>query len=112
MPRILIFNATPQPLEAKLVEGGSKPYDALIQESLAPHRPAGRALEYFSLRIADGEAFPQGLGIGDFDGVWISGSPLNAYDLDQPSVREQRELVREIWQAGIPAFGSCWGLQL
>ena len=33
-------------------------------------------------------------GLGDFDGVWISGSPHNVYALDQPSVREQVALAR------------------
>jgi GMP synthase (glutamine-hydrolysing) len=47
-----------------------------------------------------------------FDAVWISGSPFNAYKPEQPSVRDQIELTREIWNGGIPAFGSCWGLQL
>ena len=32
--------------------------------------------------------------------------------LDQPSVREQIAFARAIWDAGIPAFGSCWGLQV
>ena len=52
------------------------------------------------------------MGLGDFDGVWISGSPHNVYALDQPSVREQIAFARAIWDAGIPAFGSCWGLQV
>ncbi|MCA0302851.1 MAG: type 1 glutamine amidotransferase [Proteobacteria bacterium] len=112
MPRLLVFNGTPQALETKLVDGGSKSYEDMIRGSFEPHRPAGCDLEFFSLRVADGETFPQGLGLGDFDGVWISGSPHNVYALDQPSVREQVELARAIWEAGIPAFGSCWGLQV
>jgi GMP synthase (glutamine-hydrolysing) len=50
--------------------------------------------------------------LGDFDGAWISGSPLNVYRPEQPTVREQLDLARAVWQAGVPAFGSCWGLQL
>ena len=112
MPRLLVFNGTPQALESGLVAQGSKPYETLLRDSLEPHRPAGCDLELFSLRVADGETFPQGMGLGDFDGVWISGSPLNAYVLDQPSVREQIALARAVWDAGVPTFGSCWGLQL
>ena len=63
-------------------------------------------------RFPDGEHLPQGLSIVDFDGVWISGSPFNAYRPDQPSVQAQIDLVREIWEKGVPAFGSYWGLQL
>lgn len=112
MPRLLVFNGTPQALESQLVAQGSPSYEDMIRDSLEPHRPAGCALEFFSLRVADGETFPQGLGLGDFDGVWISGSPHNVYALDQPSVREQIALARAIWDAGLPAFGSCWGLQV
>ena len=112
MPRILVFNGTPSEAETKIVDGGSKSYDRLIRESLDRHMGNGPPLDYFTLRVADGERFPQGLSIGDFDGVWISGSPYNAYRLDQPSVKDQIELAREVWDRGIPAFGSCWGLQV
>jgi GMP synthase (glutamine-hydrolysing) len=109
---ILVFNGTPQSAESRLVAAGSKPYDQLIRQSLDQHLQAGIKLDYFSLRVADGERLPSGIGISDFDGVWISGSPLSAYKLDQPSVRTQINLAREIWDAGIPTFGSCWGLQI
>ncbi len=112
MPRILVFNGTPSEGEARIVDAGSKSYDRLIRESLDQHLQDGPPLDYFTLRVADGEGFPQGMSVGDFDGVWISGSPYNAYRLDQPSVKDQIELTREIWDKGIPAFGSCWGLQV
>jgi GMP synthase (glutamine-hydrolysing) len=112
VPRILVVNGTPSEAEARITGAGSKSYDRLIRESLDRHVKDGAAFEYFTLRVADGERFPQGLGVGDFDGVWISGSPFNAYRLDQPSVRDQIALTREIWDKGIPAFGSCWGLQV
>jgi GMP synthase (glutamine-hydrolysing) len=112
MPRILVFNGTPSEAEARISGASSKSYDRLIRESLDQHVKDGPPLDYFTLRVADGERFPQGLGVGDFDGVWISGSPFNAYRLDQPSVQDQITLTREIWDKGIPAFGSCWGLQV
>ncbi len=112
MPRILVFNATPSEGEAKIVDAGSKSYDRLIKESLDQHVADGPPLEFFTLRVADGERFPQGMSVGDFDGVWISGSPFNAYRLEQPSVQDQIALTREIWDKGVPAFGSCWGLQV
>jgi GMP synthase (glutamine-hydrolysing) len=112
MARLLIVNCTPEALLQRLAAAGSRPYEALFLDSIGQHVPEGRALDHFTLNAADGEALPQGAQLGDFDGVWISGSPLNVYRLDQPSVREQIELARALWQAGIPAFGTCWGLQL
>jgi GMP synthase (glutamine-hydrolysing) len=112
MLRILVFNGTPQAAESRLVEAGSRTYDTLIREAFDRHLADRAKIDYFTLRVADGKRLPQGLGIVDFDGVWISGSPFNAYRPDQPSVQAQIDLVREIWEKGVPAFGSCWGLQL
>jgi GMP synthase (glutamine-hydrolysing) len=112
MARLLIVNCTPEALLQRLAAAGSRPYEALFLDSIGQHVPVGRVLDHFTLNVADGEGLPQGSQLGDFDGVWISGSPLNVYRLDQPSVREQIELARAVWQAGIPAFGTCWGLQL
>jgi len=112
MARLLIVNCTPEALLQRLAAAGSRPYDALFLDSIGQHLPDGRALDHFVLHVAAGEGLPQGVQLGDFDGAWISGSPFNVYRPDQPTVREQIELARALWQAGIPAFGSCWGLQL
>jgi len=112
MPRLLIVNCTNAPLLDRLVTLGSRPYDAQFIDSVSRQLPAGQALETFTLHIGDGEGLPQGVQLGDFDGAWLSGSPLNVYRPEQPTVREQLDLARAVWQAAVPAFGSCWGLQL
>lgn len=112
MPRLLIVNCTHESLLQRLVALGSRPYDIQFTESVSRHLPAGQALETFTLHIGDGEGLPQGVQLGDFDGIWLSGSPFNVYRLEQPTVRAQLDLARAVWQAGAPAFGSCWGLQL
>lgn len=112
MLRLLIVNCTHDSLLQSLMALGSRPYDAQFVDSVSRHLPAGQALETFTLNVGDGEGLPQGVQLGDFDGAWISGSPLNVYRPEQPTVREQLDLARAVWQAGVPAFGSCWGLQL
>ena len=112
MPRLLIVNCTHESLLQSLVALGSRPYDSQFVDSVSRHLPAGQSLETFTLNVGDGEGLPQGVQLGDFDGAWISGSPLNVYRPEQPTVREQLDLARAVWQAGVPAFGSCWGLQL
>ena len=112
MPRLLIVNCTPDTLLQRVAAGGSRRYDALFVDSIGLHVPEGRELDHFTLNVADGESLPQGVQLGDFDGAWLSGSPFNVYRPDQPSVRGQIALARAIWDAGVPAFGSCWGLQL
>jgi GMP synthase (glutamine-hydrolysing) len=70
-----------------------------------------------SLRIdimlaADGEqAFPTGVGLANYDGVTMTGSALNIYNGGAPVMR-QIELARAVFAAGVPFFGSCWGLQV
>jgi GMP synthase (glutamine-hydrolysing) len=54
---------------------------------------------------------PDGVAIGDYDGAVITGSALNIYSLE-PAVERQVELVKAVFAAGVPCFGSCWGLQL
>ena len=54
---------------------------------------------------------PDGVSIGDYDGAVITGSALNIYSLE-PAVERQVELVQAVFAAGVPCFGSCWGLQL
>jgi GMP synthase-like glutamine amidotransferase len=49
--------------------------------------------------------------IGGFDAVFITGSPLHVYE-DAPEVRRQLAFMRAVFAAGVPAFGSCAGLQL
>jgi len=54
---------------------------------------------------------PEGAGLESYDGAAITGSALCVSDGGAPVVR-QIELVRAIFRAGVPIFGSCWGLQI
>jgi GMP synthase (glutamine-hydrolysing) len=63
-------------------------------------------------RPADGEVrFPPGTGIDSFDGVAITGSALNVYD-GGAHIERQVELAQAVFAAGVPFFGSCWGMQV
>jgi GMP synthase (glutamine-hydrolysing) len=70
-----------------------------------------------SLRIdivlaADGTVeFPAGVGLDDYDGVTMTGSALNIYN-GGPPVTRQIDLAKAVFAAGVPFFGSCWGLQV
>jgi GMP synthase (glutamine-hydrolysing) len=70
-----------------------------------------------SLRIdivapADGEpAFAPGVELNDYDGVTMTGSALNIYN-GGAAVTRQIELAKAVFAAGVPFFGSCWGLQV
>src|SRR5580693_355861 len=63
------------------------------------------------LAAADGVALPAGVALGSYDGVTITGSALNVYR-GGPPVTRQVELAKAVFEAGVPFFGSCWGLQV
>ena len=54
---------------------------------------------------------PEGVGLEDYDGVTMTGSALNIYSGGAPVTR-QIKLAEAVFEAGVPFFGSCWGLQV
>jgi GMP synthase (glutamine-hydrolysing) len=63
------------------------------------------------LAAADGAALPPGVGLESYDGVTVTGSAPNIYKGGAPITR-QIDLARAVFEAGVPFFGSCWGLQV
>jgi GMP synthase (glutamine-hydrolysing) len=64
------------------------------------------------IRPTDGDpALPAGVRLDDYDGATMTGSALNIYDRGDP-VRRQIEVAQALFAAGVPFFGSCWGLQV
>ena len=63
--------------------------------------------------IADlGVTVPTGVSLNSYDGYIWTGSDLTIYHVDDPRVTRQIELAQAIFQVGVPAFGSCWGIQM
>ena len=108
MPRIMIFDGAPAAAQQAFASHGGPSNAVLFEQALAHHTAE---LDCFTVNVADGERLPQGMSVGDFDGVVITGSPLNVYN-DEPAVTRQIELAREVLGSGVPTWGSCWGLQL
>jgi len=64
------------------------------------------------IRPADAApALPDGVSLRSYCGVTITGSALNVYG-GGGAVERQIEIAREVFAAGVPFFGSCWGLQI
>jgi GMP synthase (glutamine-hydrolysing) len=108
MARILIFDGAPAKAQQAIAAHGGLTNPQMFEQALSRHE---RGLEFFPLNVADGERLPQGMAVGDFDGVVITGSPLSVYK-PVPAVTRQIDLAREVFASGVPAWGSCWGLQL
>ena len=108
MPNILIAEGTPAVWQAERTRFGIPSNFSLFAAAVQLHHPGVRCT---LLKIADGEALPFGTTLSDFDGVMIPGSPLHIYD-PNPSVTRQIDFARAAFAAGVPVWGSCWGLQL
>ena len=57
------------------------------------------------------QRLPQGAELRSYDGYIWTGSDLTIYH-DDPRVTRQIELARAIFAAGVPMYGSCWGVQM
>lgn len=59
------------------------------------------------------DALPPGVALRDFDGAILGGSGLFVRaEGNAPEVQRQVDLVRALFDAGLPMLGSCWGLQV
>ncbi|MDR4305353.1 type 1 glutamine amidotransferase [Chelatococcus sambhunathii] len=58
-----------------------------------------------------GANLPSGEDLAGYDGVAITGSGLNLWKAEKESLN-QVEFARAVFEAGLPFFGSCWGLQV
>lgn len=109
MTRLLLLEGNTADKRARGRELGVRSSSEIYAEAISAHFPA-IALDV--LNGADpGEAIPGGLGWADYDGFVITGSSLHAYDQDF-AVTNQIALVKDAAEAGLPIFGSCWGLQI
>jgi GMP synthase (glutamine-hydrolysing) len=109
MTRILVIDGNVAAIRAKQVSvGGTDSGDdyAATLKRLAP------GVETDIVRPADQEPkLPPGVALHDYDGAVITGSALNIYDRT-PAVERQIDLAKAVFAAGVPCFGSCWGLQV
>ena len=108
MLNILIAEGTPAVWQAERAGFGLPSNFSLLSAAVRLHCLDIRCTP---LNIADGEALPFGITLSDFDGVMFPGSPLHIYDPD-PCVTRQIDFARAAFAAGVPVWGSCWGLQL
>src|SRR5256714_15571349 len=105
-PCILVIDGNRAATRAQQVAAGGEPSGegyAQVLKSLG-------AVRCDIVRPADGEVrFASGAGLASYDGVAITGSALNVYD-GGAHIERQIELARATFAAGVPFFGSCWGL--
>lgn len=57
-------------------------------------------------------ALPSGTALTSYDCYIWTGSDLTMYHTDDERVTRHVELAKALYEAGVPMYGSCWGLQL
>jgi GMP synthase (glutamine-hydrolysing) len=109
MTRLLLMEGNTAAKCARARELGVRTSSAIYIEAIAAHCP-DIALDV--LHGADaGASIPDGRTWADYAGFVVTGSALHAYDPDF-EVTNQIALLKEAADAGLPIFGSCWGLQI
>lgn len=107
--RLLVVEGNMRAVRDKHVAAGGQPSGETYAATLASLAPEAT---FDIVRPTDGEvALPPGVALADYDGAAITGSALNIY-AGGPEVTRQVDLSRELFAAGVPQFGSCWGLQV
>jgi GMP synthase (glutamine-hydrolysing) len=107
--RILVIDGNVAEVRARQV--AALGYDSGVGYARVLHR-MDASLQIDIVLAADGDAeFPAGVGLDDYDGVTMTGSALNIYN-GGPPVTRQIDLAKAVFAAGVPFFGSCWGLQV
>lgn len=109
MTRLLLLEGNTAAKRARARELAVRSSSEIYIEAIAAHYPA------FELDVLNGAdedaAIPHGRGWADYDGFVVTGSSLHAYDREF-AVTNQIALVAQAAEAGLPIFGSCWGLQI
>ena len=105
MTRFLILDCYDANGRKGLAAARATPAGELYRDMLLRHRPDADCDIAFP---ADADA---AIDITSYDALLWTGSSLTIYD-DVPEVTRQIELAREAYRRGIPAFGSCWALQI
>ncbi len=107
--RICVINGYPEPNRQALAEAGVSQAHELYLDFLRRYVPKAAAEILYAADLH--VAVPAGPELASYDAYIWTGSNLTIYD-DAPRVTRQIELARAVYEAGRPAFGSCWGVQM
>ncbi|MGD9251745.1 MAG: type 1 glutamine amidotransferase [Desulfobacterales bacterium] len=107
---ICILNGYPRASRENFdLSGVGHPHD-LFKGFLRRYLPAAAVDVCF---VADpDQALPSGAGLDAYSGYIWTGSDLTIYESGDSRVTRQIALAQAIFAAGVPMFGSCWGVQM
>jgi len=108
--RILIIDGYPKPSRDEFDVAGMKGAGILYAEMLLRYLPgAAHDILYTS---DPGVTIPTVQELSAYDGVLWPGCNLTVYHTDDERVKPMLALCDRAFEAGLPQFGTCWGIQL
>jgi GMP synthase (glutamine-hydrolysing) len=109
--KFLLAEGNTRERNAAAIEAGGRTGTECFREILDAVAP-GSVIDIVNPADIDA-AMPSGAGIADYHGFMMSGSALNIPGgEDDPRVTRQVDLAKAVFAAGVPFWGSCWGLQV
>ena len=108
-PRLLVVEGNTAEGRSRHVAAGGRAASDGYAELLRQLAPTARVDICFPADL--GANLPDRMGLQGYDGIAVTGSSLNIYNLG-PSIMRQVELARAVFETDTPFFGSCWGLQV
>jgi GMP synthase (glutamine-hydrolysing) len=107
---IAILNGYPKTSRDRFdAQGVGHPHD-MYADFLRRYVPAAAIDVLFVADLND--RLPTGTSLNAYDAAIWTGSDLTMYHTDDERVTRQVELARALFEAGVPSFGSCWGIQM
>jgi GMP synthase (glutamine-hydrolysing) len=108
--RLLIIDGYPKQSREEFDAAGMKYAGKLYEEMLLRYLP-GAACDI--LHTSDpGVTIPSLQELTAYDGVLWPGCNLTVYHTDDERVKPMLALCDRAFEAGLPQFGTCWGIQL
>lgn len=108
--KFLIIDGYPKDSQDALQEAGMTLACELYANMLERYLPG--SLYDILLPSDEGVVMPNKTELTQYSGILWTGCNLCINDTDNPSVFSQIELAKQVYEIGIPSFGSCWGLQI
>ncbi|MBC8338523.1 MAG: type 1 glutamine amidotransferase [Rhodospirillales bacterium] len=108
-PKFLVIDGYTKSARDELAAGGAAVAGVLYAEML---KQASKGSECDIVYPSDPDAaLPAGQALEGYDGIAWTGCSLTVFH-DIPEVRAQIDFARACFEAGVPAFGSCWAAQV
>lgn len=109
-PRILIIDGYPKDDRENLAGCGMDTAGDLYMHMLGKLCHSAR---FDVLHPSDPDsALPPGIEISHYHGVAWTGCSLTIHDTGDKRVQRHIELARAAYNAGVPQYGTCWGIQI